>query len=323
MQDRRSTALALAARHGLDAAGSQRLLALATPPGPDDAALQRMWRGVAAGAAALAGLGVLLWVAANWADFGRTGRFAILQALVLLPLLGAAARPALRAPLALMAFLATGALFAYFGQTYQTGADPWQLFALWALLGLPLCLAVRGDLLWLPWAVVVVTAISLWVQAHTGHRWRVLSQDLAVHGAGWAGALLLVGLLGRGLARVTGAGVWSRRMAATLFVGMLGVTALGGLFGREIAPHYLAALVLLALWACWLCTPRGFDIFGLSAAALALDTLLLCGLARLLFQHMDDDMLGPLLLLGLAAAGMLAGSVHGILRVARRRENTP
>ena len=81
---------------------------------------------------------------------------------------GAAWRPAARAPLALLALLGIGGLFAYFGQTYQTGADPWQLFAWWAALALPLCLGVRSDVLWAPWAAVAVGAISLWVHAHTG-----------------------------------------------------------------------------------------------------------------------------------------------------------
>ena len=52
--------------------------------------------------------------------------------------LGAMLLPVWRAPLALLVFLITGGLFASIGQTYQTGADPWQLFALWAALGLPL-----------------------------------------------------------------------------------------------------------------------------------------------------------------------------------------
>ena len=77
-----------------------------------------------------------------------------------LALAGALWRPALRAPLALLAFLGTGGLFAYFGQTYQTGADAWQLFALWGALALPLCLGARSDALWAPWALVVMTAIS-------------------------------------------------------------------------------------------------------------------------------------------------------------------
>ena len=89
--------------------------------------------------------------------------------------------------------LGIGALFAYFGQTYQTGADPWQLFALWAVLALPLCLGARSDVLWAPWALVVVTAISLWTHAHLGHRWRVQPEDLRTHALAWLLAVLLVG----------------------------------------------------------------------------------------------------------------------------------
>jgi len=46
-----------------------------------------------------------------------------------------------------------GGLFAYFRQTYQTGADAWQLFALWAALGLPLCLGVGSVVPWAPWEI--------------------------------------------------------------------------------------------------------------------------------------------------------------------------
>src|SRR5256714_11040396 len=132
-------------------------------------------------AATLGGLGVILWIAANWDTLGRFGRFALLQGIVVVMCAGALARPAARAPLALLALFAIGGLFAYFGQTYQTGADAWQLFAWWAVLALPLCLGVRSDLLWAPWALVAMSAVSLWVQAHTGHRWRVQPDDLVAH----------------------------------------------------------------------------------------------------------------------------------------------
>ena len=41
-------------------------------------------------AAALGGLGIIFWIAANWSDFGRAGRFGLLQALVLIMCAGAA-----------------------------------------------------------------------------------------------------------------------------------------------------------------------------------------------------------------------------------------
>jgi hypothetical protein len=269
--------------------------------------------------AALLGLGVILWIAANWDTLGRAGHFALLQGLVLVALAGAAARPAQRAPLALLALLAIGGLFAYFGQTYQTGADPWQLFALWAALALPLCLAVRSDLLWAPWALLVMTADSLWVHAHSGHGWRFGPDDLRAHLAAWAVALALVGLLAAPPRRHTGAGPWALRTALTLATAAVTATALGGLFNHHVASDYPLGLLVLVVISFALARRETFDIFGLSAAALGLNLLLVCGLARLLFDNGGGrEPIGPLLLLGLAAAGFLAGTVSGVLRLARR-----
>lgn len=286
-----------------------------------DSALGRFWRVATLLAAALVGFGLILWVAANWDDFGRMGRFALLQALIAVALLGAWARPALRAPLGLVALLGIGGLFAYFGQTYQTGADPWQLFALWAVLALPLALAVRHDLLWAPWALVAMTAVSLWTQTHTGHSWRVLPQDLPVHASAWLAAAAIAACVSPLARRTTGAGIWAWRMAATLFVVVVTLTAVGGLFKDEIAPHYPLGLALLLACALWFGSRRGFDVFAFSAVALGLNGLLLAGLARWLFDADNDALIGKLLLMGLASAALLALSVQWTLR--RTRSGLP
>lgn len=274
-------------------------------------------RGLAVLAAALLGFGLVMWIAANWESLGRFGRFALLMGFVGVMGTGAALRPAARAPLALLAMLGIGALFAYFGQTYQTGADPWQLFALWAVLALPLCLGARSDVLWAPWALVVVTAVSLWTHAHLGHRWRVQPEDLRTHALAWLLAVLLVGWLSRPLQRFTGAGVWSLRTAATLAVVMTTATALGGLFHDTVAPHYALGLLVLAAAAGLLCLRAAFDVFVLSAVALSLNTLLVSGLSRLLFDDHGGDPIGRLLLIGLVAAGLLAASVSAILKLGK------
>ncbi|MGC3987615.1 MAG: GDYXXLXY domain-containing protein [Pseudorhodoferax sp.] len=280
------------------------------------AGLRRFWQAVALLAAALMGFGLILWLAANWDDFGRMGRFAVLQGAVAIGVLAAAARPALRRPGALAALLATGALFAYFGQTYQTGADPWQLFALWALLALPLALAARSDVLWLPWCLVAMAAVSLWAQARTGHAWRVRPQDLGVHAGAAAMAALVLLWLAPWARRCTGAGPWAFRLAAALFVLLLALTALGGLFREHLAPQYAGGVLLLALAAAGFARRRGFDLFALSAATLALDALLVAGAARWLLDG-DFDAIGRLLLLGLAAAALLALSVRAVQRRAQ------
>ena len=295
---------ALADTHCLDADARRRLLALTGAHEEPAPLVRRVPLALAVLAAALVGLGVVMWIAANWETFGRMGRFALLMALVAAAGLGAALRPGARPALTLLAFLGIGALFAYFGQTYQTGADPWQLFALWAVLGLPLALGARSDVLWAPWSLVVVVGISLWVHAHLGHRWRVEPGDLAVHAWGWMAALVVVGALSAPLRRWTGAGPWGLRTAATLAVILVTTTALGGLFHEAVAPHYALGLLLLGAGAGLSALRCAFDVFVLSAAALGLNVLLVSGLSRVMFDGMRGDAVGVLLVIGLAMVAL-------------------
>lgn len=124
-------------------------------------------------AAMLAGFGVILWIAANWGLWSRSTHFALLGGLLLASSAGAwvlAPRRDAGVALGLVALATLGGLLAYFGQTYQTGADPWQLFALWTGLALPLCLGLRSRVLWMPWSLIANTAISLWAWAQL-ERW--------------------------------------------------------------------------------------------------------------------------------------------------------
>lgn len=304
----------LAARHRLDAAASARLLDLAGFEREPAALRPCAVRGLAVLAAALGGFGLILWVAANWAVFGRFGRFGLLIGAVLAMGLGAALRPPLRAPLALLAFLAAGGLFAYFGQTYQTGADPWQLFAVWAALGLPLALGVRSDVLWAPWALVAGSALSLWLYAYNGHSWW-RGGTVGVHLLSWLLWLALVTGLSAPLRRWSGAGPWSARLAVTLATAAITASALVGLF--DDAPLlYLLGLLALAAAAALSATPPAFDVYGVSALGLGLNVLLVCGLARLLLEGGSE--VGGLLVIGIAAALLLAGTVAAILALIRR-----
>jgi uncharacterized membrane protein len=310
----------IAAEHRLDARGHARLEELAGLRDEPPALAAWLPRGVAVLAAALGGLGLVFWIAANWQTLGRFGRFALLEAFVLAMCAGALWRPAARAPLGLLALLAIGGLFAYFGQTYQTGADPWQLFAVWAVLALPLCIAARSDVLWAPWTLVVMTGVSLWIHAHIGHRWRVQPDDLAVHMFGWVGALVLVAALSAPLRRYTGAGIWSLRTAIALSVAMIASTGFAGLFEERAAMFYGLGLLVLIGGAAMLARRESFDVFGLSAVALGLDALLIGGLAYLLFHNSHGDGIASLLFIGLVAAGLVAGSVSIVLRLSRRHE---
>lgn len=311
--DMRHTVNQLAGQHALSKEDRQRLLALSGLEHEPQGLKRSVPLGAALLGAALGGLGIIFWIAANWESLGRAGRFALLQAVVAVTCAGALLRPGARLPLSLLAMLATGGLFAYFGQTYQTGADPWQLFAIWAALTLPLCLGVRHDALWTAWSLVFITGVSLWIHAKTGHSWRVYPGDLAVHLAGWSAALLLAFAMSPLLARYTGAGPWALRVALTLVVCIVTAAAVKGSFYGGVSPHYWLGLIMLGGAAAAFARPRLFDIFALSEVCLGLNILLVTGLGRLLFRN--SDTIFSLLLLGLGAAGLLTFTVKILLHV--------
>lgn len=94
---------------------------------------------------------IINWVASNWQNFTRFEKLYAMQGLVALCVAGtvysfyqarqsqqnATYRHKLAAAFFCLA-MSFGALFALLGQSYQTGADAWQLFAIWALVQLPL-----------------------------------------------------------------------------------------------------------------------------------------------------------------------------------------
>ena len=102
-------------RHQRDPSTTQGLWRLAGFNVPPPSLNARVRAGLAAVSALLLGAGLVCWIAANWSDLGRTLQFGMLEALVLLPCIGAVRWPRLRTGMALFPFTAIGALFAYLG----------------------------------------------------------------------------------------------------------------------------------------------------------------------------------------------------------------
>ena len=104
--------------------------------------------------ALLLAAGVIFFFAYNWNDLGRFAKFALVEipiigAMIVLWRIGVDSLPGKVALLAASLFV--GALLALVGQTYQTGADTFELFAAWAVAILPWVLAGRFAALWLFW----------------------------------------------------------------------------------------------------------------------------------------------------------------------------
>ena len=134
----------------------------------------------AAGVASL-GAGIIFFVAANWQDYGILGRFAILQAAFVAAIAAAWWRPppgAVGQGALVLATLITGALLALFGQSYQTGADLYELFVAWAVLALPFALAGSSGAVWATWWAVVNVGLALYCGLQDGGHvmWRLLER---------------------------------------------------------------------------------------------------------------------------------------------------
>jgi hypothetical protein len=314
----------LADTHRLDADALRRLYALAHLHEEPEALARGLPRGLAVLGAALAGFGLVMGVAANWAELDRFGQFGLVMAGLAAAGFGAAAWPRGRVPLALLALIATGVLFALIGQVYQSGADPWQLFALWTVLTLPMALGARSEVLWAPWTLVAMTALSTWASQFMGSAWRGSGAALGATLLAWLIAFGLNAALGLRGQRWTGAGLWSRRLAALMSTGLVFGGAMLGLFGGwSTGALYPAGLLVLGVAAAWLCRPASFDVFSLSVVALAVVSLLVAGLARAMFSGGGAwNDIGSFLLLGLVAAGLLAAAVTVILRVSRAQAAT-
>lgn len=97
---------------------------------------------------------LMFFIAYNWGNLGRFAKFALVE-VFMAACIAAYWRWHQHAMVSkltlLMACLGLDVLLALFGQTYQTGADPWELFFNWALLMLPWTLLARSPALWMLW----------------------------------------------------------------------------------------------------------------------------------------------------------------------------
>ena len=314
--------LALAVKHNLSPDASRRLRQLAALDTPPPSLQRYLPFSLAVLSGVLVGLGIVFWVAANWDALPRTFRFILIEAILIFTLAGAWHFPVPRVPLSLLGFIACGGLFAYFGQTYQTGADLWQLFALWAALTLPLCLGVRHDVLWVSWVIVALTGVQLFFQARTNGWWWSSGISLQSSLGSWVPALTLA-LLFRfaprawvGVGEGTGTGPWPVRLS--MIYAIIGLVAMSvrSLFYIAGSGFYPISLLIVATLAFVFSRRRLFDIFVLSALGLGANVLAVCGLIQLLVWA-PSDAIGSLLLIGCVSAGMLAGTVKLIVHLAR------
>lgn len=292
---------ALAAHHRLspEAIETMLVLACARPDATElDGFVGKLLK--LAGVLSLAA-GLVFFVAANWSAFPVAGRFALVEAAFALSVGLALWRPpphALGRYALLGAFVAAGALLALFGQTYQTGADVYELFLTWTLLGLPLVLAAQWSVAWAAWTLVLNVSLLLFCgfRPEAGLLWVVFS------GFGLDLPHLLIGamivdavlwLAGLAAARTRWSYVapqWLCRFAlagAVAFGTWAGFVAIAG-FGFDDSADPLVVLIVLGVLAgiATHTLRKRADVFPLAAIAASLIVLSSTGIAR--YASFDD-----------------------------------
>ncbi len=191
--------------------------------------------------------------------------------------------------------------------------------------------AARSDTLWAPWALVAMTAVALWSQSQPGG-W----SEIFAFGRGRSSVPTLLGiptvvlttwLLASGISALMsswqvldawmGQRRWAFRLAATLTLVIISSHSSAALMGTERTGlgTYLAGVAGLVAIGVWLVLSPRRDIFLIAATALAVNTSLVFGFARMIFPLTRSAEWGDLMLVGLVAAGLIAASVVGIMRL--------
>lgn len=263
------------------------------------------WRRFLASALLLLGAGLALsgivsFFAFNWAALGRFAKLGLIAAGIAAAASLAARRPDTLASRVLLfaASVLTGALLAVYGQTYQTGADPWGLFAAWAVLILPWTIAATFTPLWLLWLALVDLAYGLYVaQVIASPTWAVslLLGLLAVH---------VLALMAWELQHLRTppwlADTWAPRivMAATMLP-LLGpaVVRIMWLQGAAtLGSVSLASLTFLVIAAGGFYTLARRDTFMLTLAAACVMAIVTTAVARVLMETLNLGLLGLMLI---------------------------
>lgn len=122
-------------------------------------------------AALLLGSAVVFFFAYNWPLLHYLAKLALAGTAVLVSGSIALVSPADSLPrraAILTCIILTGALLALIGQTYQTGADIWQLFAGWAALITPLVLLSKSRASYLLWFLLIELALWRYMDSNSG-----------------------------------------------------------------------------------------------------------------------------------------------------------
>lgn len=269
----------------------------------------------------LSGAALVFFLAYNWDDMGRYAKFALAEVAIGLSLIACwhydAARLVGKASL-LLASLFVGALLALVGQIYQTGADTYELFAVWALAIAPWVLLARLPALWLMWLLLLDLSLMLylktfgglwgWAMSERRQLWIFfLSNTFAW--VSWEVVSLLWAKQGRS--------AWAARVLAVLSGVLVTILAFDALFFDAILNSFMplssrvATGVTYLVWLAvvqWVFRRKIPDLFVLAGAVLSAVIVFNAWLGKNILHHSDAGgflLVGCMLIVTSALGGIL------------------
>jgi uncharacterized membrane protein len=268
--------------------------------------------------AALLCAAVIFFFAFNWSALGRFAKFALVQAPLLIALAVAwrIGLERLAGKVALLAAsLLAGALLALIGQTYQTGADTFELFAAWAVAILPWVLVARFAALWIVWLLLLNLAAILYYQTFP----TFLGVMFGPEPVGWVMFALNTAALAFWEAGAWSGLAWLRerwgpRLVALASGGPVTMLALLAIFASSRSAAAIAAWLIWigAVYAVYRHSVK--DLFMLAGAALSVIVIVTALLARQMSGIRAEA--GVFLFIGLAVIGMSAAAGFWLRRIA-------
>jgi len=285
--------------------------------------------------------GITAFFAWNWADFSHFQKFGLIQFGIVAAVVAAwrlgIDSIAGGASLFAGAFL-VGVLFAICGQVYQTGADPYGLFLIWAVLVLPFAIVGRQQALWLLFGVLLnLTIIMYWTQVlNPPNGWWMLAQSFGplvslgflVTDSQLSGIVFFVNAVGvatweamalRGIRWMQGR--WFVRIGVFMALGTVVIPTmiiiLAATFGEKVGLNLLSPVLLgIATVSClYYYQVRKQDLFILTCCLLAVIMVVTSFAIRVFLEDY-----GSMLFLALLLIAQVAGAAYWLRNVARRWE---
>ncbi|GIU52379.1 hypothetical protein TUM4438_44960 [Shewanella sairae] len=273
----------------------------------------------------LLGSGIIFFVAANWQEMSHFSRFALVQSCLLAALalyLFIRRRALSRSDhdgfgytaanaVLLLICLIIGSLLALVGETYQTGADPWQLFALWAVFILPLALVAGSELLWLLVGILMNVALLLYFDAFPGSGRLIFGTDRVMTGLFTLNLMLHLACLFLGskfeslsIARWVNKQRFNaplmQQLSLLLVIGVTTMLAIESLFDWSSGIWLLIYIAVISV-SFFVYNHLLNDIFALTLGGFSLVAVGNCMLIRAALE--GDDPVGMFLVLGVSIIG--------------------